>query len=90
MSDFLEMIKERPLVTYGAVGSLMVERGFDLTGCLGKPNAESPVLVAGTTQWPVTPQEFATEASMWVEAGARVVGGAAEPRPFMQRLLVRH
>ena len=42
MSDFLEMIKERPLVTYGAVGSLLAERGFDPTGCLGKWLLENP------------------------------------------------
>ena len=42
MSDFLETIKERPLVTYGAVGSLLAGRGFDMTGCLGKWLLDNP------------------------------------------------
>jgi 5-methyltetrahydrofolate--homocysteine methyltransferase len=42
MSDFLETIKARPLVTYGAVGSLLVDRGFDMTGCLGKWLLDNP------------------------------------------------
>jgi len=42
MPDFLETIKERPLVTYGAVGSLLAGRGFDMTGCLGKWLLDNP------------------------------------------------
>jgi len=42
MSDFMETIKERPLVTYGAVGSLLAGRGFDMTGCLGKWLLDNP------------------------------------------------
>ena len=51
------------------------EAGQQLKGPLvAKPNAGSPVLVDGKTRWPATPQAFAAEVPMWVEAGARVVG----------------
>lgn len=48
---------------------------------VAKPNAGTPVLVGGETQWPATPQEFAAEASLWVKAGARVVGGCCGTTP---------
>ena len=63
MSNFLETIKERPLVTYGAVGSLLVERGFDLTGCLGKWLLENPDRIEWFTR-------------QYITAGCRILASA--------------
>ena len=63
MSDFLETIKEKPLVVYGGIGSLLVERGFDLTGCLGKWLLENP----GQIEW------FTRQ---YITAGCRILASA--------------
>jgi 5-methyltetrahydrofolate--homocysteine methyltransferase len=36
VTGFLERIKEEPLVCYGALATMLVERGFDISGCRGK------------------------------------------------------
>jgi len=50
MSDFLDTIKAQPLITYGAVGSLLAERGFDMTGCLGKWLLDNPAQLEWLTR----------------------------------------
>ena len=48
---------------------------------IAKPNAGKPELVHGRTVWPATTEEMAKEASNWVSAGARVIGGCCGVTP---------
>lgn len=42
MADFLTALKSKPIQIYGAIGSLLIDRGFDLTQCLGQWFLENP------------------------------------------------
>lgn len=43
MNNFLKKIAEQePMVCYGAVGTMLTQKGFDLTGCIGKWLLDNP------------------------------------------------
>jgi len=63
VSAFLEVIEREALVCYGAVATMLIERGFDLSGCLGKWFLDNP----DELQW-LTMQ--------YVDSGCRIVGSA--------------
>jgi len=63
MTAFLERIKEDVLVCFGAIATMVQERGFDLSGCLGQWLMEHPE----DTRW-LTRQ--------YLEAGCEVLGSA--------------
>lgn len=63
MSAFLERIKKEPLVCYGAVATMLIERGFDMSGCLGKWFLDNP----DELRW-ITKQ--------YIDAGCKIAGSA--------------
>jgi 5-methyltetrahydrofolate--homocysteine methyltransferase len=63
VSAFLETIEREPLACFGAVATMLIERGFDMSGCLGKWLLDNP----GELRW-LTRQ--------YMEAGCRILGAA--------------
>ncbi len=63
MSAFLEAITTEPLVCYGAVATMLIERGFDMSGCLGKWFLDNP-------------DELRRITMQYVDAGCGIVGSA--------------
>ena len=69
MTSFLERIRKGPLVCFGAAGTLLAERGFDLSGCLG--------------QWLLDhPDELRWMTKQYLDAGCEIVasGGSQSCR----------
>ncbi|MCH4188478.1 MAG: homocysteine S-methyltransferase family protein [Megasphaera sp.] len=54
---------------------------------IAKPNAGLPELVDGKTVYKTTPQEFAQDGKLLIEAGARIVGGCCGSTPEHLRCL---
>ena len=63
MSAFLGAIETEPLVCYGAVATMLIERGFDMSGCLGKWFLDNP-------------DELRKLTMQYVAAGCRILGSA--------------
>ncbi len=61
MTGFLERINEEPLVCYGAVATMLVERGFDISGCRGKWLLDHPDDLKWITK-------------KYLDAGCKIVG----------------
>ncbi len=61
VKGFLERIKEAPLVCYGAVATMLVERGFDISGCRGKWLVDHP----DDLQWII---------KQYLDAGCKILG----------------
>ncbi len=70
MTDFLESIENQPMVCYGAVGTLLIQKGFDLTGCLGKWFLDNPDNLRWLTR-------------QYVDAGCKIIGsGGSQSGPW--------
>jgi len=52
-----------------------------------KPNAGIPIIVNGKTEFPMTPEEFAKECELLVDAGATLIGGCCGSLPEHIKLL---
>jgi len=52
-----------------------------------KPNAGRPQVVDGRTEYPTSPEAFAEEARVWVDQGAKVIGGCCGTTPDHVRRL---
>ncbi|MBI5832202.1 MAG: homocysteine S-methyltransferase family protein [Armatimonadetes bacterium] len=48
---------------------------------MAKPNAGMPVIVDGQPTWPIPPVDFAERARVWLQTGARIVGGCCGTSP---------
>jgi 5-methyltetrahydrofolate--homocysteine methyltransferase len=70
MSDFLSSIQSGPMQIYGAIGSLLIDRGFDMTQCLG--------------QWFMdNPEELRWVTRQYLEAGCRLhAAGGSQCGPW--------
>jgi 5-methyltetrahydrofolate--homocysteine methyltransferase len=60
---FLEAVAAEPLVCFGAVATMVVERGFDMSGCLGKWFLDNP-------------EELRRLTLQYLDAGCRILGSA--------------
>jgi len=70
VTDFIKEIATKPLVCYGAVGTMLIQRGFDLTTCLGKWLIDNPDHLKWLTH-------------KYVDAGCRVIGsGGSQSGPW--------
>jgi len=63
VSVFLEEIKREAIVCYGAVATMLIKRGFDMSGCLG--------------QWFLdNPDELRWLTMQYVDSGCKIFGSA--------------
>jgi len=63
MPSFLEDIEAEPLVCFGALATVLMQKGFDLSGCLGQWCLEHPQALGWLTE-------------QYLDAGCRILGAA--------------
>ena len=63
MTTFLEEVKAEPMVCFGGLATVLIPKGFELSGCLGQWSLEHPDDLRWLT-------------SQYLDVGCRVMGAA--------------
>jgi len=70
MTSFIEQIEKEPVICFGAIATMLIDRGFDLSGCLGKWFLDNP----DDLRW-LTKQ--------YMDAGCKIMGaGGSQGGPW--------